>query len=152
MVDAPNGWQRPYLDDEMLVGILAGTARADGIQAAPRLVEATPFSSGVVALTYQPAARAHLPAGGKGRGELMAKVLLGMTMSLDGFINDRHGSVERLYPDLAALRETEALQGLIATTGAVVMGRRAYDMRRGTSRATNSKRPSSSSPTRPRKR
>ncbi len=61
----------------------------------------------------------------------MAKVLLGMTMSLDGFINDRHGSVERLYPDLAALRETEALQGLIATTGAVVMGRRAYDMAAG---------------------
>ncbi len=57
MVDAPNGWQRPYLDDEMLVGILAGTARADRIQAAPRLVEATPFSSGVVALTYQPAAK-----------------------------------------------------------------------------------------------
>ncbi len=31
----------------------------------------------------------------------MAKVLLGMTMSLDGFINDRHGSVDRLYPDMA---------------------------------------------------
>ena len=29
----------------------------------------------------------------------MANVLLGMTMSLDGFINDRHGSVARLYPD-----------------------------------------------------
>lgn len=61
----------------------------------------------------------------------MAKVLLGMTMSLDGFINDRHGSVERLYPDLAALRETAALQELIATTGAVFMGRRAYDMAAG---------------------
>jgi hypothetical protein len=33
----------------------------------------------------------------------MAKVVVGMTISLDGFVNDRHGSVERLYPDLAAL-------------------------------------------------
>jgi hypothetical protein len=31
----------------------------------------------------------------------MGKVILGMTMSLDGFINDRSGSVEALYPDLA---------------------------------------------------
>jgi dihydrofolate reductase len=61
----------------------------------------------------------------------MANVLLGMTISLDGFINDRHGSVARLYPDLAALRETEALQRQIAATGAVVMGRRAYDMAEG---------------------
>lgn len=61
----------------------------------------------------------------------MAKVLLGMTTSLDGFVQDRHGSVDRLYPDLAALRQTEALQELIRTTGAVVMGRRAYDMAAG---------------------
>lgn len=32
----------------------------------------------------------------------MAKVILGMTMSLDGFINDRNGSVEALYPDLVS--------------------------------------------------
>ena len=37
----------------------------------------------------------------------MAKVILGMTMSLDGFINDRSGSVSALYPDLVAWRETE---------------------------------------------
>ncbi len=61
----------------------------------------------------------------------MAKVLLGMTMSLDGFINDRNGGVDHLYPDLEALRKTEALQELIRTTGAVVMGRRAYDMAAG---------------------
>jgi hypothetical protein len=29
----------------------------------------------------------------------MGKVILGMTMSLDGFINDRNGSVADLYPD-----------------------------------------------------
>ncbi len=49
-------------------------------------------------------------------------------MSLDGFIQDRNGDVSRLYPDLAALRKTEMLQESIQTTGAVVMGRRAFDM------------------------
>src|SRR5437588_392268 len=61
----------------------------------------------------------------------MAKVIVGTTMSLDGFINDRHGEVGRLYPDLAALRQTEWLQEEMRTTGAVVMGRHAYDMAQG---------------------
>lgn len=61
----------------------------------------------------------------------MAKVILGMTMSLDGFVQDRNGSVERLYPDLEALRNDASLQDAIRTTGAVVMGRRAYDMASG---------------------
>lgn len=61
----------------------------------------------------------------------MGKVVLGLTMSLDGFINDRNGDVGRLYPDLAELRETEDLQESIRTTGAVVMGRNAYDMGEG---------------------
>ena len=58
----------------------------------------------------------------------MAKVILGMTMSLDGFINDRNGSVASLYPDLADLRNTEPLQEAIQNTGAVVMGRNAFAM------------------------
>ena len=61
----------------------------------------------------------------------MSKVIVGTTMSLDGFINDRHGDVGRLYPDLEALRQTEWLQEEIRTTGAVVMGRHAYDMAQG---------------------
>src|SRR5205809_280725 len=61
----------------------------------------------------------------------MGKVLLGMTMSLDGFINDRNGDVSRLYPDLGELRKTEMLQESIKTTGGVVMGRHAYDMAHG---------------------
>jgi dihydrofolate reductase len=61
----------------------------------------------------------------------MGKVILGTTMSLDGFINDRNGDVSRLYPDLEALRKTEVLQESIRTTGAAVMGRRAYDMAQG---------------------
>ena len=39
--------------------------------------------------------------------------------SLDGFVNDRSGSVERLYPDLQALRKTEFLKEVIAYTGAI---------------------------------
>lgn len=58
----------------------------------------------------------------------MGKVIAGMTLSLDGFVNDRYGSVDRLYPDLEALGKTEMLQESIRTTGAVVMGRRAYEM------------------------
>lgn len=61
----------------------------------------------------------------------MGKVIAGTTMSLDGFIGDRNGSVNRLYPDLEALRKTEMLQEEIRTTGAAVMGRRAYDMAAG---------------------
>lgn len=40
----------------------------------------------------------------------MGKVILGLTMSLDGYINDQNGSVERLYPDLDELRNTEPLR------------------------------------------
>src|SRR5215469_14009311 len=58
----------------------------------------------------------------------MGNVIVGATLSLDGFMNDRHGDMSRLYPNLEALRRTEILQEEIQTTGAVVMGRRAYDM------------------------
>ena len=58
----------------------------------------------------------------------MGKVVLGMTMSLDGFINDRSGSVEALYPDLTALQEMEPLKESIQNTGAVVMGRNSFAM------------------------
>jgi dihydrofolate reductase len=55
-------------------------------------------------------------------------VIAGMTMSLDGFVEDERGSVGRLYSDLAALRGTPYMDGLIAETGAVLMGRRAFEM------------------------
>ena len=56
------------------------------------------------------------------------KVILVITMSLDCFVNDRQGSVERLYPDLAAWGETELGKESIQNTGAVVMGRNSYAM------------------------
>jgi dihydrofolate reductase len=58
----------------------------------------------------------------------MGKVILGMTMSLDGFINDRSGSVEALYPDLVDWRDTQLGKESIQDTGAVVMGRNSYAM------------------------
>jgi dihydrofolate reductase len=58
----------------------------------------------------------------------MARVIVGMTMSLDGFVADRSGSADRLYPDLAALHGTGYMDALIAETGAVLMGRRTFEM------------------------
>ncbi len=58
----------------------------------------------------------------------MAKVILGMALSLDGYSNDRHGSVEPLYPDFEAMHASAVMQASIRTTGAVVMGRRTFDM------------------------
>lgn len=61
----------------------------------------------------------------------MAKVRLGMAMSIDGFIADETGNSEPLYPDLTSLRNTEYMQEEINEAGAVVMGRHAYDMANG---------------------
>ena len=49
-------------------------------------------------------------------------------MSLDGFAADHRG--RSLYP-IEELQGTEGLREMIAATGAVVMGRRAYDMAKG---------------------
>jgi dihydrofolate reductase len=57
-----------------------------------------------------------------------AKVIAGMTISLDGFVADESGSAGRLYTDLAALQDTSFMNGLIAETGAVLMGKRAFEM------------------------
>lgn len=61
----------------------------------------------------------------------MGQIVLGMTMSVDGFVNDRNGDMGALYPDLEALRKTEFLQNEIRRTGAVVMGRNAFDLANG---------------------
>jgi dihydrofolate reductase len=58
----------------------------------------------------------------------MAKVIVGMTTSLDGFVADADGSASRLYPDLAALRGTAYMNAVIEQTGAVLMGRRSFEM------------------------
>ena len=58
----------------------------------------------------------------------MGKVIVGLTISLDGLINDRDGGVGALYPDMEALHASASLQESIRTTGAVVMGRRTFAM------------------------
>jgi len=61
----------------------------------------------------------------------MGSVIIGATLSLDGFMSDRNGDVGRLYPDFEALHATEMLQEEIRTTGAAVMGRHTYNMADG---------------------
>lgn len=61
----------------------------------------------------------------------MGKVVAGMTMSLDGFVNDKDGDLSPLYPDLEQLRDTQMLTESIRNTGAVVMGRRTYEVAQG---------------------
>jgi len=61
----------------------------------------------------------------------MAKVIVGMVMSLDGYVADRDGGLDLLYADFAAMAESDAVQDAIRTTGAVVMGRRSYEMGNG---------------------
>ena len=57
----------------------------------------------------------------------MGNVIFGMMVSLDGFVADPTGEVARLYPEGRGRANTE-LEEAIATTGAVVMGRRTYQM------------------------
>jgi len=58
----------------------------------------------------------------------MGKVTAGMTMSLDGFINDKNGSAESLSPDFSELLETSTFKEMVEETGAVIMGRNTYEM------------------------
>jgi dihydrofolate reductase len=58
----------------------------------------------------------------------MGKVMAGMTMSLDGFINDRNGSAKSLSPDFSELLEAPYFKEMIKNTGAVIMGRHVYEM------------------------
>src|SRR5690606_34924336 len=54
------------------------------------------------------------------RGERnMGKVYFGMIVSLDGFINDRYGKIDKLY---------ETYQPHYEFPGAVVMGRNSFNM------------------------
>lgn len=58
----------------------------------------------------------------------MGKVILGVTISLDGFAEDINGSVNTLYPDLDTLLETEYFKESVLTTGSVVMSKKEYEM------------------------
>jgi len=51
----------------------------------------------------------------------MGKVIAGMTMSLDGYSNDRNGSVKKLYSDFRKMCGVSSFQEMIENRGAVVM-------------------------------
>ncbi|GKW45955.1 dihydrofolate reductase family protein [Planococcus sp. NCCP-2050] len=55
----------------------------------------------------------------------MAKVCFGMIMSLDGFVNDRDGEMGKLY---ASFEPNEEINNMMARTGAVILGRRTFDL------------------------
>ena len=58
----------------------------------------------------------------------MGKIIAGMSMSLDGFINDGNEGVDKLFPDFAELHDVPSFQKMINNTGAVIMGRHVYEM------------------------
>ena len=58
----------------------------------------------------------------------MGKVIAGTTMSLDGFVADANGNVDRLYADFAELQGSPYMTATIAETGAVIMGRKTFEM------------------------
>ena len=60
--------------------------------------------------------------------DAVTKVIAGYTTSIDGFVANEQGGVERLYPDLADLQDKPYMKDLIADTGAVVMGRHTFQM------------------------
>ncbi len=57
-----------------------------------------------------------------------SKVVLGVTISIDGFAEDCNGSVGTLYPDLDTLHNTEVLRESQRNTGAVVMAWKEFAM------------------------
>jgi dihydrofolate reductase len=58
----------------------------------------------------------------------MSQVIVGITISLDGFVDDGKGSVNQDRADPTEWRDTAIGQEMIRRTGAVVMGKRAYEM------------------------
>jgi dihydrofolate reductase len=61
-------------------------------------------------------------------GGVVGKVILGVTVSLDGFAEDANRSVGPLYPDLETLDNTEYMKESIKNTGAVVMAWKEFAM------------------------
>jgi hypothetical protein len=59
---------------------------------------------------------------------VMAGVITGTIMSLDGFIADAKGSVEHLYSGFANLHDTGYVRTTIERTGAVNVGRETFEM------------------------
>lgn len=50
-----------------------------------------------------------------------------MTVSLDGFVAEPDGTFSRLYQDFEEMVASDYMADMVATTGAVIMGRRTFD-------------------------
>jgi dihydrofolate reductase len=62
----------------------------------------------------------------------MVKVSGGMTVSLDGFVADKNGDMSKLYPNFdEIMNESQLMKEAKEVTGAVVMGRKSYEMAEG---------------------
>ncbi|MGS0684865.1 dihydrofolate reductase family protein [Nakamurella sp. GG22] len=57
----------------------------------------------------------------------MATVIAGMTVSLDGFVEDADGSAAALYTDFDDLLESPSMKAMQEMAGAALMGRRTFD-------------------------
>jgi dihydrofolate reductase len=57
----------------------------------------------------------------------MAKLIAGITLSLDGFMADPDGDAHALYSDFETLMASEVMQEQLDETGSVLMGRRMFD-------------------------
>src|SRR4051812_17825930 len=53
----------------------------------------------------------------------MARAIAGMTVSVDGFVQDAEGSAAALYTDLADLQDSPYMTAMQDETGAVLLGR-----------------------------
>src|SRR5215211_2896947 len=67
------------------------------------------------------------PAAGDGRSG-MTRVIAGLTISLDGYFEDADGGFSALYSDFEELMDSAYMKTSQAETGAVLMGRRTFDM------------------------
>lgn len=58
----------------------------------------------------------------------MGKIIIGLTISLDGFAEDINGSVNALYPDHHSLTQSDYMTDSIRDTGSVVMSKKEFEM------------------------
>ena len=58
----------------------------------------------------------------------MSRVIAGLTVSLDGYFEDADGAFSALYSDFEQLMDSAYMKASQAETGAVLMGRRTFDM------------------------
>ena len=58
----------------------------------------------------------------------MTRVIAGQTVSLDGYFEDADGGFAALYSDFEELMDSAYMKASQAETGAVLMGRRTFDM------------------------